>query len=245
MKRFVYIIVTVMLFLHMVSAEGSVRIQRTSGDVRIRRGLDENWLIAGPGIVLEDIDTILSGEASEAVLRLPDGSRFILGGNAILDVGDLREITERELLLYLTSLKLHDIQRTGDMPAIRLENVSVVRGEQKSTGHEPESQTEPSAQYRQELNGARALHRHRLLPNAIIKYYSIMEKYPSVGHVAEIHFALGQAFEAMNDTGHAMDAYQQAIDTSGDGEKTGGRRAEQMIREAEKAIQRLRQPDNN
>ena len=129
MKRIKYIGILVLLFVQLAAA--AIRIQRVSGNVQIRRGMDENWQTAGTGMMLEDIDTILSGEASEVALLLPDGKRFILGRNAILNVGDLREISERELLLYLTAQKLRRIERTGGSPVIQIENVSVVRGEQK------------------------------------------------------------------------------------------------------------------
>jgi hypothetical protein len=158
------------------STYADVKISRIIGDVKVRRGLEENWQRAMSGMILEDIDTILSGEASQVVLELSEEIIFILGGNAVLDIGDLKKITERELFLYLTSQKINKIERSGDEPKIHIENVSVVRGERKVTSITQIDPTDLYSMCQLEINGVKALYTQEFYPNAIIKLYKIIEK---------------------------------------------------------------------
>ena len=42
--------------------------------------------------------------------------------------------------------------------------------------------------------------------------YKVLEKYSSIDDCGEIHFYIGKSFEALSETGRAIDAYQQVID---------------------------------
>jgi len=191
-------------------ASASVKVTAISGEIKVRCGLDETWKPARTGMLLEDVDTILSGEASRVVLTLPEGVRFSLNSNTILDIGDLRKITERELFLYLTSRKVNRIERSGRDVKIHIENVSVVRGERKEIPSD--GVKNGLANMRQfETNGARAMYRQGLFPNAIIKLYTIISKYPEKKNHIEIYYLLGQSFEKVSEPGRALDAYQSAL----------------------------------
>ena len=77
----------------------------------VRRGLEETWKTASREMMLKDIDTIRVGENAEVVLELSDNATFTLGSNSILDIGDLRRITKREMFLYIMALKIEKIDR--------------------------------------------------------------------------------------------------------------------------------------
>jgi len=192
--------------------ETGVKVKSLRGEVRVRRGLEEAWHPAGVGMILEDIDTILTGEVSEVVLVLVEGNLFTLGSNSIIDIGDLRKITERELFLYLMSQKLKRIEKREEKSKLRIENISVVRAERK--GHEIKDDQEKlrSDMWRREINGARALYAQRYYPNTVVKLYKVLEKYSSMDDCGEIHFYIGKSFEALSETGRAIDAYQQVLE---------------------------------
>jgi tetratricopeptide (TPR) repeat protein len=215
MNRRIVNIIGALLLVSPLLAEPTVRIVKLHGDVRVRRGLEEAWSPAGVGMPLKPLDTIFSGEASEVVLALEDQSRFILGGNAVLDIGDLRRITERQLFLFLMSQKVSRIAAPDSASAIHITNVSVVRGSQKQIQAEPSLQVDTQGWIR-EKNGARALLEADYYTNAIVKFYKIMQRYPAVRDKGEIHWYLGQAFEALKETGRAVDAYQTALEQVND-----------------------------
>ena len=58
--------------------------------------------------------TGITGENGEITLQFQSSKKFILGKNSILDIGDLREIQEKELFLYLMSKKVEKIELVTD-----------------------------------------------------------------------------------------------------------------------------------
>jgi hypothetical protein len=197
-------------------SEPAVRIASVRGDVRVRRGLEEAWFPAGAGMLLKPLDSVFAGEASEAVLLLEDGTRFSLGGNAVLDVSDLRRITERQMFLFLMSQKVERLAATDSSAAIHIVNVSVVRGSQKQASPEPAPQADVRG-WTLEKNGAKALLDADYCTNAVVKFYKILQRHPDVRDGGEIHWLLGRAFEALKETGRAADAYRTALDQTNDG----------------------------
>lgn len=187
-----------------------VQIEKIEGDVMIRRGLEEIWSAARVGLILKPMDTILSGEASEVTLILEDSSRFQMGGNAILDISDLRRITERQLFLYLMSQKVENLSMPDSSSRIHITNVSVVRGTQKKL-KEQAAKPVGNLNLIRETNGAKALFNAGYYTNAIIKLYKILERYPSMNDPDELYFTIGQSFEALEENGRAYDAYQNAL----------------------------------
>jgi tetratricopeptide (TPR) repeat protein len=206
------------LFLASLSEAGwtatVAKIIGWKGEVKIRRGVEENWQAAAAGMLLEHLDTILTFENGEAVLELSDGATFRLGGNTILDMSDLRKITERELFLHLMSRKISKIPPREDKTRLRIGNVSSVHGEQKAAVGNVVSDPSEEARRLQETNGAKALQAQHYYPNAILKFHHILNKYPDRNDCGEIHFYLGAAFEAINRPGQALDAYQTVIEQS-------------------------------
>ncbi|MBN1781802.1 hypothetical protein JW948_11795 [bacterium] len=186
-------------------------IHQIKGDVRVRRGMEEVWSPAGAGMELKAMDTVFSGEASEVVLVLDDQTRFVLGSNAVLDISDLRRITERQLFLYLMSQKVGRLPDSDDSQKIHIANVSVVRGSRVGTDSGQEA-TDRSRDWKQEVNGAKALFQADFHTNAIMKFYRILERYPGIEDRGEIHFYIGRSFERLEETGRAYDAYQDALE---------------------------------
>jgi hypothetical protein len=178
--------------------------------VRVRRGLEEPWSPAAAGTALKPLDTVWCGEASEAVLALEDGTRFTLGGNAMLDASDLRRITERQLFLYMMSRKIGRLTGDDSSGAIHIANVSVVRGS-PAASQVASTVADPSA-WTREKNGARALLSAGFATNAAMKLYRILERHPEVEDQGELHACLGQAFETLNQPGRAIEAYQTALE---------------------------------
>ena len=213
---------------------GEVRIKSLNGTVRVRRGLEETWSRAGAGMRLEDIDTILTEEASRVVLELEGGTTFTMGGHSILDVSDLRCITERELFLYLMSQKVSRIERKDGTP-LRIQNVNVARAERKTVdSEEVVSSVEPRMR-EWEINGAHALYTQRFFTNAIVKFHKILDKYPDADEAGRLYYFLGSSFEAIEESGRAIDAYQEVV------ARAGEEGTEEYVDLSKDALQRLKE----
>ena len=239
-KKISIITILIILFIGIELAIAGAKVTKLSGEVNIRRGVEEDWQPASDGILLEDIDTILTGADGVVVLQTNDGIKFELGNNSILDISDLRKISEKELFLYLMSKKVQKIEPRNGKTRLRIGKVSVVHGESKVESENVPGNNSKSDFLIQEKNGARALHEQSLYPNSIIKYHKILEKYDAGKDCGEIHFYLGKSFEALNQIGQAIDAYQEAIDQL---QQPGcdNPNAKKWSAEAKQAIEKLKQ----
>lgn len=224
------------VFLYGLAA-GDVRIKSLRGTVRIRRGLEETWTRASTGTRLDEIDTIMTEEASRVVLELEGGATFTMTSYSILDVSDLRRITERELFLYLMSQKVSRIERKNRSP-LRIQNVNVARAERKSVESEEASSSAGPSLREWEINGARALHSQEYHTNAIVKFHKILDKYPEADDAGRLYFYLGSSFEAIDERGRAIDAYQEVV-TRSEGAATDDE-LRRMVSESDEALRRLR-----
>lgn len=238
LKRIVLHTFVLVLSTQIASAATAVKILSFSGEVKVRYGVEETWHPAAAGMMLKEIDTILTGEASTVVLETAEGSTFRLGSYAILDIADLRKITEREMFLYLMSQKVNQIPARDEKTRLRIGNVSVVHGESKA-GSSNRAAEDDSQDWLQEINGARALYDQRYYPNTIVKLHKILIKYPIISDCGAIHFYLGRAFEALNKSGQANDAYQAALERIEIGNCENAE-SKQRADEARKALERLK-----
>jgi len=221
-------------FSHVTWAETKVNITKASGEVNIRRGVEETWHPASAGTRLDEIDSILTGEGASVVLETPDGKTFELGSNSILDIADLRRISERELFLFLMSKKINQIEPRHEKTKLRIGNVNVVHGELKSNPQNTGNSVNELWVF--EKNGAKALFAQDYTTNAVLKLNKILLKYPNLNDCGEIHSYLGKGFEKLNKPGQAIDAYQTVLKRSDERCST---KSKPWLNEAESALKRL------
>jgi len=212
-----------------IAAQSATTIIRVKGDVRIRRGLEEAWSDAQIGDALQDLDTILC-EEGQVVIELPDGSRFTMGSFSILDIGDLRRISRQEMFLFIMSQKVQKIPPRKNS-RLREENISSVHGERQAFKSTTQPETMPK--WRLEFNAARAMYDQNYFTNSVIKLHKIFDRYSKIKDCGRVSLYLGKSFEALEETGQAIDNYQTALHA---GETC---RDEQVITQARSAIRRL------
>ncbi len=220
-------------------ADSYAVISHLSGKVKIRRGVEETWQPAAIGASLQEIDTILTAEGAWVVIKMNDGRNFRLGSNAILDIADLRDVTEKELFLYLMSKKIDQIEPRPEKTRIRIGNVSVIHGASRIESDNTFADNSSADWWLPEINGAKDLHNQYFYPNTIIKLHKIIEKSRSVDDCGQIHLYLGKSFEAMNQTGQAIDAYQEVI-TECEEKECDNAEAQRRVDQAREAIERLK-----
>ncbi|MCU0644007.1 MAG: hypothetical protein MUC94_07065 [bacterium] len=238
MKKISFLVIVLLLFLETHWAFAGAKVIKISGDVKVRRGVEEAWQNAAIGVLLDDIDSILTGANGEVVLVTADGANFKLGGSSVLEISDLRKITRQEMFLYLMSKKVQKIEPGSGTTKLRIGNVSVVHGESKAKSDStPVEQSNPNF-WITEKNGAIALHDQQYYPNSIIKIYKILDKYNSIQDRGELHFYLGKSFEKIENTGQAIDAYQVAVRLHEE-QQSSSQDAKPWFYEAQKAIEKL------
>jgi len=208
-----YLLLATVLILSssILQANTVVTITSVSGDVQFRKGLDENWETAKVGMILEDIDTILTGNEGTVSLILESGTVFKMGSDALLDIGDLRTIMEQELFLYLMSEKIDKLEPVQKKAKLKIGNVSVVHGASAKTDS-VQDQNERILIVIKEKNGAVALYDNKFYPNAIIKMHKIVNTNSEANDCGELYYLMGKSFEAINKSGQAIDHYNLALE---------------------------------
>lgn len=213
-----------------------VKIVKMSGEVNIRHGVDELWQPASLDIFLKDIDSILTGEKGEVILQVEEGRQFHLGPNSLLDIADLREISEKELFLYLMKSKLGKVEKRNGKTPLRIGNVSVVHGTYQDTAQQELMLPSPESE-EQLKNGIRALYTQQYYPNTILKINKTIEDQNIPDQCGELHYYLGSSFEKLDKPGQAIDAFEKAVQESKSGNCTGSVWSDK----AENSLLRLKQ----
>ncbi len=210
MTRKIIILSIFLLLCQSGFASQQAKIETMKGEVKVRRGVEETWQPAELGMLLEEIDTIQTGEKSEVNMKIESGKNFTLNSNAQIDISDLREVSQKEMQLYLMTKKIGKIKPRKQRTPLRVGNVSVVHGlkaeEQKASVSNFEEKL-----WRKETNGAKALFDFQYYTNTVIKLNKILTKYSPQNDCGEIHFFLGKSFEALNKNGQAIDAYDVVL----------------------------------
>ncbi|MEK7670673.1 MAG: hypothetical protein AAB344_00435, partial [Bacteroidota bacterium] len=109
MKGIRSMIVFLMLMLTAAIAFGGeqITLQKAQGDVSVRAGVTETWTKAHAGDALKPDATLKTGKHSSAVLLLPFANKKIsLPPEVMVDISDIRELTQEELMLKLTMEKV-------------------------------------------------------------------------------------------------------------------------------------------
>lgn len=195
------------IMMSVTTMSAAVKVHSMQGEVKVRRGVEEHWQPAMSGTELHEIDTILTLEGS-ATLKLADGSLFKLGPNSIVDVGDLRLITRQEMFVLVMSQKVQKIAPRVPK-SFKPENISSVHGLQSTTAAKPPA---PEVSWQRELNAARAMVQQRLLTNAVVKLHRLINRHTHMDDCGEALLLLGKSYEALDESGQAIDFYQAAAD---------------------------------
>ena len=235
-KTYVIILILSALVFVQSALSMEVKIVKISGEVKIRHGVDEFWQPASLGIFLKDIDSILTGEKGEVILRVKEGRQFHLGPNSLLDIDDLQEISEQELFLYLMKSKLGQVEKRNGKTPLRIGNVSVVHGTYQDTAQQELLQPSPESE-EQLKNGIRALYNQQYYPNTIIKINKTIEEQNIPDQCGELHYYLGSSFEKLDKPGQAIDAYEKAVQQS----KSNNCSVSEWSEKAENSLLRLKQ----
>jgi hypothetical protein len=201
-------ILLVLLLSGLSAAQPAAHIVSLQGSVQIRRGLDEAWQLAAAGMPLEVIDTILTGERSQVILKTADGASLKLGANIILDIADVRRLSEQEMFLWLMSQKIDQLPPRQEKTPLRFGQITSVHGEEK--GRQTPASGDRFPRWRAQVNGALALLENDYRTNAVVTCHKILRRFPEQPDCGEVHFYLGSALESLSQNGQAVEAYQTA-----------------------------------
>ena len=210
--------ICVLAFGSLVARAQEIKVQRLQGDVAVRHGVTETWTTIAVGDVLRPDDTMKTGKKGSAVLAVPltsSGSmkRIALPPEVIVDMSDVRELSQEELMLKLTMERVRSSSYQWKNDELHIPNAAVVHGADRSGGA-PLTDNDPQSGLLQ-WNGARVLYDNGFYSTCALKAIELFRLYPSVGAKVENHIVAADALERANLRGEALSEYTGILQMEG------------------------------
>jgi hypothetical protein len=201
--------VVLLMLLVSVAMAGGIQVQRMQGDVSVRQGVTEVWTRVAVGDVLRPDDTMKTGLKGSAVLMVSMGNgtfkRISLPPEVIVDMSDIRELSQDELMLKLTMEKVRSSPYEWKNEDLQVPNAAVIHGTDKSTGSAA-LENDPAVGLMQ-LNGTRVLYENGYYSTCALKAMEVFRFHPSLAGRFENRLLVAEALERARLRGEAINEY--------------------------------------
>jgi hypothetical protein len=201
--------VALLMLLVSVAVAGGIQVQRMQGDVSVRQGVTEVWTRVAVGDVLRPDDTMKTGLKGSAVLMVSMGNgtfkRISLPPEVIVDMSDIRELSQDELMLKLTMEKVRSSPYEWKNEDLQVPNAAVIHGTDKSTGSAA-LENDPAVGLMQ-LNGTRVLYENGYYSTCALKAMEVFRFHPSLAGRFEDRLLVAEALEKARLRGEAINEY--------------------------------------
>lgn len=182
-----------------------VMLQNAQGEVLIRPGVAERWMKARTGSLLRPDATLKTGKQSTAVIVLPALNKTIsLPPEVMVDISDIRELTQEELMLKLTMERVRASSYEWKKKEMEIPGTTAFRGEEKerSVGGSDGDLEEGRFQ----LNGTRVLYNNGFYSTSALKAMDVLRRYPPLAKF-ENRLLIADALEKSDLKGEALNEY--------------------------------------
>ena len=206
MKRLALIIASA--FLTAQALGEGITVQSTRGEVSVRHGVTEGWMPVGAGDLLRPRDSMRTGGTGAAVLSvaMAAGTKTItLPSEVIVDMSDIRDLSQEELMLKLTMEKVRGSTYQWNESDPAIPNAGVIHGSQKKSSREL-TENEPMTG-RMQLNGARVLFENGFFSTCVLRSMEVFRLYPDLSKSFEDRLMVAQALERAQLNGEALSEY--------------------------------------
>ncbi len=208
MKGIRSLIVFILLLLAAGFAVGGeyITLQKIQGEVSVRPGVTETWIKARSGDLLKADATVRTGQVSSALIVLsPTNKRISLPANVIVDISDIRDLTQEELMLKLTMEKVRASSYEWKNKEMNTPNTTINHGDPKDKKESlAESNTELGIL---QLNGTRVLYQNGFYSTSALKTLEILRQYPPLAAQYKNRILVAEALEKANLKSEAMNEY--------------------------------------
>lgn len=206
MKRLVFALASV--FLAAKAPGEGITVQSTQGEVVVRHGVTESWTPAGAGELLRPHDSMKTGGSGAAVLSVATatGTKTVaLPAEVIVDMSDIRDLTQDELMLKLTMEKVRGSSYRWDESDPAIPNAGVIHGTKKSSTRELTDNDLRTG--RMQLNGARVLFENGFFSTCVLRSMEVFRLFPDLNTSFEDRWMVAQALERAQLRGEALLEY--------------------------------------
>jgi hypothetical protein len=201
--------VAMLLVCVAMASAGDVIVQKVQGDVLVRQGVTEIWNAVAAGDILKPNDTMRTGKRGAAVLVMhaqgkPD-RKISLPADVLVDVSDIRDLTQEELMLKLTMAKVRASSYEWKDRELQIPNATVVHGQDK--GEQAGLQDNLPENGTLQWNGVRVLVDHGFISTGVLRMMEVFRSYPALAGDVEHRLAFADALEKVELHGEALTEY--------------------------------------
>ncbi len=182
-----------------------VKIISLHGNVAVRHGIQEEWISAAVGDVLKPDDSIESGKNSSITLLIDGKTKFTIPESVIIDISDLRVVTQDELLLKIAMENIRTIPRDKRDNELYVPRITTVHGE--NMGNASKKITLSTEIGLKQLKGSKILFDNKYYATSILKAKEVFRIYPELKIRTEFHLMVAEAFEKLNLLEEALSEY--------------------------------------
>jgi len=200
-----------------ISLAGEIVVQKIQGEVSVRQGVTEVWNRIAAGDVLRPDDTMKTGVKGSAVLLVRgesgEAKRITLPQEVIVDLSDIRDLTQEELMLKLTMEKVRSSSYQWKNNELQIPRAAVVHGGNVTSPEGP-AQNDPAVGVFR-LNGTRVLFENGFYSTCALKSMEVFRLYPALGRKFENRLLVAEALGKARLRGEALNEYGSLLTLDG------------------------------
>ncbi len=194
-----------MLFASLAWGGEQITLQKAQGEVLLRPGVAETWVKARAGEVLNPDATLKTGKHSSAVIVLRASNKTIsLPPEVMVDISDIRELTQEELMLKLTMERVRASSYEWKNKEMDIPGSTTFRGEDKERSAVPDAGDLEEGRF--QLNGTRVLYNNGFYSTSALKAMDVLRRYPPLAKF-DSRLLIAEALEKSNLKGEALNEY--------------------------------------
>lgn len=210
-----YLFVVVTLLLSQCVAVATIRVGALSGSAAVRHGVSETWTALAPGDTLRQEDAIRTGTGSSISISLDRETRIAVPENVLLEVSDLRQMTQEELLLKLAMNDIRSIPAPKGNDNMDLPRTTTLHGSNR--GEKGGQAASGGTDAGRELNGAKFLYDEGYYATSVLRSKAVFQRDPVLAGDINARFRVAGAFERIGLTLEALNEYREMEKLSLDG----------------------------
>jgi len=185
-----------------------ITVQKVQGEVSVRHGVAEEWTSVRQGDILRPDDTMKTGKKGRAVIitrgQGPAAKTILLPSEVIVDMSDVRELSQEELMLKLTMEKVRSSGYEWKNNEMNIPNATVMHGDPPVSPALTENQVEVGTF---ELNGARVLYDNGFYSTCALRTMGVLRRYPSLKQEFKNCVLVAESLEKANLRSEALNEY--------------------------------------
>ncbi|MDP2209783.1 MAG: hypothetical protein Q8K98_13575 [Bacteroidota bacterium] len=176
MKKIILVVALILGFAINIFAD--IKLLSTKGDVKIRRGVSEQWQQIKAGEILNYDDAIFIGTKSTATVSINGQKKIALPEKTIVEISDLRFLTKEELLLKLAMDRIIAVPQQDRRDELMPAQTTVIHGEKKS---ETLAAVKPTVENALKmLNGAKLLFDNKFYGTCALRVREVLRIHPTI-----------------------------------------------------------------